>query len=180
MDNFFEPIWYRFFGHKHHIIKTHLSPAPWYEVDDRILYGIMNLVKWFVENDMRIWSKKHRDAEFKRIDKEEDPVYRKSFRESLLKQLNEDDQIIEIYKWWKNYDKRQRKIKRSLDNWHNYISKFKEDPEDWFGKERKKTAQEKRKDKRLLDYAYRLKDKLHNEEQAMLKKAIDLREHMWS
>ena len=59
-DNIFNPIWFRIFGHKHHIVRTKLKPAPWYDTDTRMLYSVMALVEWYVENDMQVWSEKER------------------------------------------------------------------------------------------------------------------------
>ena len=65
------PLWYSVFGYKHHIIKTRLTPTAWYDVDDRLLYGNMELVKWFVENDMRVISEEEYEEEIERIIEEE-------------------------------------------------------------------------------------------------------------
>lgn len=182
-DYIFEPVWYRVFGHKHHIVRTGLNPSPWYDTDTRMLYAVMSLVENFVENDMVPWSKKGRKEELERIDKEESE-YKEKEKIILNEQWANEDGIKNIYKWWKNYPNRQKEIKVALSKWHDYISGFQKDKDDFaefftivrnaMNKEQKK--EEKKLSKRLHD----LEKKLANEEQEMLKKAVELRLAMWS
>ena len=174
-----EPIWYHFFGHKHHLVKTKLTPRPWYDTNIRMLYGVMGLVEWFVENDMRIWTQKDRDEEFERMRKE-DGEYKEDNIECLKDQLAHDDKIIEIYKWWKNYPTREKEVEKSLHDWGKYNEKFMEDPEDYFGKKKLMTEEEQKEERRLLDYHTELEKKLQDEETEYLKLAVELKEYMWS
>ena len=176
----FEPIWYRYFGHKFHIIRTGLKPGPWYDADTRILYSVMSIVSWFVENDMRIPTKEEYDREVDRINSEEDSEYKNSNLETWAKQYEEDGKIMAINLWWKAYPKRMKEIEKSLNEWHNYEKKFKEDPDDWFGKTKPRTDEEEKEAQRLLDYHRGLESQLIKEEQEYLKMAIDLRDRMWS
>lgn len=179
LRNVFEPIWYRFFGHKFHIIRTGLTPRPWYDVNARMLYGVMCLVEWFVENDMRIWTREDRDKEFERIESE-DGEYKKDNIECLRNQLAHDDKIIEIYKWWKAYPEREKEVDRALDAWARYNDIFREDPEDSFSKNKPMTEEGQKEERRLLDYHTELEKKLQDEETEYLKLAAELKEYMWS
>jgi hypothetical protein len=77
---------------KYHIIPTGLKPN-WYQTDTRILYGIMNLIKYFVENELKEDFKLRRNVD--------------EYNETLK-------EIMEIYKWWINYDERQRQMDEVL------------------------------------------------------------------
>jgi hypothetical protein len=182
-DNIFEPVWYRIFGHKHHIVKTGLPPSPWIDTDTRMLYAVMSLVEWFVENDMRIWTPNEREEELERISKEEAPEYQKDFSDCLRDQWAREDGILEIYKWWQNYSNRQELIKMALHRWSDYVEGFQKDKEDFleFFKVRESMNEEQKAKEEMLNNT--LKDmgtKLEQETQDMLKKAVELRESMWS
>lgn len=186
-DNIFEPIWYRIFGHKFHIVKTGLKPSPWYDTDIRMLYAVMSLVEWFVENDMRIWSQEDRDKELKRIREEENPEYQKDFIDCLEDQFSRNDKIVSIYKWWKNYSNRQEEVEKSLHDWYVYNEKFLVDSKDRFsnrnpifGNKKPMSKEEKTEERRLLDYHVGLENKLINEEKEYMKLAVDLKDSMWS
>lgn len=175
-----EPIWYRFFGHKHHIVYTKLTPSPWYDTNIRMLYAVMGLVEWFVENDMRIWTQDDRDKELKRISENEVNGYREEYIVSLGEQFAIDDKIVKIYKWWKNYPLREKEIEKSLNDWATYNSKFLKNPDDFFGKRLAMSKEEEKKEKGLLEYHRNLEDKLKNEELEYMKMAVELKEYMWS
>jgi len=179
-DTIFEPIWYRIFGHKFHIVRTKLTPSSWYDTDVRILYAVMGLVEWFVENDMRHPTKEEYQEEVDRINKENTCEWKESELQCWKDQYERGEKIIGIYNWWKNFDKRGEEITISLNAWHEHAKSFKIDPEDWFGKSRPMTKEDEDEDKRLLDYHRELERKLNQEEQDNLKLAIELRESMWS
>ena len=186
-DNIFQPVWYKFFGNKHHIVKTGLTPAPWYDTDTRMLYAVMSLVEWFVENDMMTISKKKYEDEEKRIKKETPKERLKdSWELNFWKEQYERDlDILEIYKWWKNYPKRCKDIDKSLHEWSNYTKKLRTKYKmggflDSLNNKDKLTKQEARKETRLINKLHASEAKLLEEEQIYLKKAIDLRSYMWS
>lgn len=107
----FGPYWYRFFGYKHHIIKTSLEPAVWYDTDTRILYAVMDTVKWYVDNDMRDpWTKAGLEAEIARIKNEGNPEYQKDEIAQVRSSYEADLAAIEIAKWWENYPNREKEI----------------------------------------------------------------------
>ena len=141
------PIWYRFFGYKHHIVKTSLTPAVWYDTDTRILYAVMDTVKWYVDNDMMdIWTEEAQEEELKRV-KEEYDGESQTQQIAQLQHCFEADQIaLEIAAWWENYPNREKEIAEE-DNY------------------------------RKTDV---LEEKLYEEEQEMLIKAIKYRNTMWS
>ena len=88
MIDFIKTLIYRFkikFVYKKHLIKTHLPKNEWYDLDYRLLYGNMNLLVEFVEQE----------KPFERICWDE--------RQEIK------DQIVEIYTWWKEGRKKQLK-----------------------------------------------------------------------
>lgn len=181
-DNIFNPIWFRIFGHKHHIVRTKLKPAPWYDTDTRMLYAVMSLVEWYVENDMQIWSEKERKDEIDRIKSEENnsDSFRNDELDIIQRQFNEQDEVLKIYAWWKNYSNRQKEINEALHEWHDYVSGNDEDVCSFLNKVSSMTGKQKEEEKRLNDKLMDMERKLSEEEQYMLKKAIELRYSMWS
>lgn len=182
-NNIFEPVWYRIFGHKHHIVKTGLRPVPWIDTDERMLYAIMSLVEWFVENDMRSWTPEERAEELERIEKEAGDEYIKDFTESIKSQWAAEDGIMEIYKWWQNYSNRQELIKMALHKWSDYVESFQKDKEDFLGffKAQESMNEEQKAKEEMLNKTLKdMENKLEQETQDMLKKAVELRGSMWS
>ena len=188
-DYVFYPIWYRCFGHKFHIVKTKLTPQPWYDADARILYSVMEIVEWFVDNDQRIWTRKDVDEEVARIKTEEGEEYQADHIAVIENQYTEQEKIRSIANWWKEYHKREKEISDALSKWHKHTTdvakrEFK-DYEEWdivkFCKAKEKmTDVEKRQEEELSNKLHKMEEDLVNEEQEMLKKAIDLRFRMWS
>jgi hypothetical protein len=176
-DSCFTPIWYRFFGHKHHIIRTGLPVGSWIDVDYRMLYGMMNIIKWFVENDMQqISIEKYREWK-KKIEKdEEDSEYKKSYLESIKQQYETNLKIKSIADWWDDYENRLKEIEEyQNERWgkirNNYgrLLPF-----------RKLEGKEEEEDKIVRDRIWALKEKLEEEETEMLIKSVKLRKNMWS
>lgn len=169
------PIWYSFFGYKHHIVKTKLTPSIWIDSDERMLYAVMAIVEWFVENDMMEITKKDFDSEIERIEKENysDPEIKKYEIDSWTNQYNLNQKTLEVYKWWKNYPTRQEEISRALSDWTRVALKdgstFKT-----------MTEVEVIEGEKLCKHFHDLEDKLEDEEQEMLKLAVELRGAMWS
>ena len=181
-DYIFEPIWYRIFGHKHHIVRLNLKPSPWYDTDTKILYAVMGLVEWFVENDMMDWEQEDRDREIERINKEESEEDKKDFIDCLREQWARDDGVKEIHKWWKNYPNRQKEITDALNAWADYGKKL-EDEDDFmafFNRKDKMNEEQIAEEEKLFKIHRELEVKLLKEEDEMLKKAIELRGSMWS
>jgi hypothetical protein len=174
-DYMFEPFWYRFFGHKHHIVRTGLTPASWYDTDTRMLYAVMSLVEWFVENDMMTWSKEDRIAEMARIAAESSDS---GEAKCLSDQWAAEDGIMEIYKWWKNYPNRQNEIREALHEWSEYMKRFQKDEDDLVGflnVTKNMNEEQKSKEYELSNALHKLENKLEHEEQLMLDRAVELR-----
>ena len=177
------PVWYRYFGYKHHVIKTSLTPSAWHDADERILYGVMECVKWFVENDMMIWSKEKYEEELERIRSESTDEYRESELEGMTNQYNRDKKIQGICDWWNNYDARMKEIDKAQSEWHKYCKSFKEKDEDYcFPSHLRARMNEKemKEEEALFKKATDLEEKLENESQEMLHLAIEIRGGMWS
>lgn len=177
------PVWYRFFGHKFHIVKTKLTPCSWIDTDQRMLYAVMDLVEWFVDNDMNHWSKEDVEAEYKRL-KEEDPEDKLEQLKCFDDQHKGDCQIIEIASWWKNYPNRLRENQDAVRAWFAYLEKFRtsDDEPCWqlINKRTIMNEEERKEENRLSDLHNSLEEKLNQEEQEMLKLAVELRNRMWS
>jgi len=98
------PIWYRFFGYRHHIVKTSLTPAVWYDTDTRILFAVMDTVKWYVDNDMYPrWTEEMFDEEVARIKAKTPEEYQEEEIAHLKSCYDADQVAIEIAEWWENY-----------------------------------------------------------------------------
>ena len=105
------PIWYRFFGYKHHIIKTSLAPAVWYDTDIRMLYAVMDTVKWFVDNDMdHQWTEESVKEEIEQIKNEYPKECQEQCMASIQNSYEADKTAISIVKWWENYPNREKEI----------------------------------------------------------------------
>ena len=103
------PVWYRFFGFKHHIIKTSLTPAVWYDTDTRILYAVMDSVKWYVDNDMMTpWTEESVKEEIVRVKEEEPKEFQERAIECIEYSHESDRAAIEITEWWNNYPAREK------------------------------------------------------------------------
>lgn len=191
-DQIVYPIRYRFWGRKHHFIKTNLPPAPWYDVDIRMLHGIMELVKWFVENDMEIWSQEDLNEEVARIKDEIPEEHRQQHIDLITAQFQRQEEILSIKKWWDNYPNRQKEIENALTKWHDYresvVGRVRPDYDKrnsesfavFFNSCSEWTQEERDQEQELSDKLNLLEAKLQEEEQEMLKKAVDLRGAMWS
>jgi len=181
----FEPVWYRFFGHKHHIVKTKLKPSPWYDADTRILYSVMEIVQWYVDNDMRVVTKEEYEEEIERINKEDEEEYREDNIQGWKEQYERDLEIIEISNWWKNHDKAGKEIHHAVSVWHDYVDTLVEkykfsDFIEFLNNRDKLDKSESKRENRLLKFSHMKEEQLQDEEEKYLKRAIDLREHMWS
>jgi len=182
-NKIFEPNWYRFFGHKFHIVKTKLVPRSWYDTDTRMLYAVMELVRWFVDNDQRRWSLEDRKEEIDRINKEVPPDQREGFLSCLKEQWETEDGIVEIANWWKNYPNREKEIKQALDTWHTYVNSIESDKSNvmhFFRSMDNLTPEQKIEEIRLSEILHKLEENLLKEETQMLVKAVELRLGMWS
>ena len=177
------PVWYRFFGHKHHIIKTGLTPDAWYDLDTRLLYGNMELVKWFVENDMVYITPKEYENEKRRIIEDKTLIANRWEEEQWERQYKEQQEILAIYTWWLFYDSRLKEIDKAFDATCHYDNSFVSNPKSVFSllccQDNMNEEQKKESDRLRQLYDDKV-SKLEKEEKEMLHKIIDLKDRMWS
>ena len=169
--------------YKHNIVKTKLDKCSWIDTDTRMLHAIMELVTEFVNTDMHKWSLKDFKKECARIEKEDDKEYAKDNLKRMIHQYKTDQKIISIAKWWKNYDNRIKDIDRARDSWTSYYKKFIEDKEEFLGFQNARDQMNKKQKDKEHSLFLKIKDlekKLYEEEQSMLKMAVDIRGAMWS
>jgi len=182
-DRIWYPFYYRFFGLKLHLIRTGLPPYPWYEVDTRMLYGMMNMAKWFVENDMR-----HNDYEEWERDLKEN---REGLDEETLnlhiemnrQQRDADFEILSIVNWWEDYENRRQEISDALTEWANYNRSFLNDGKfhiTFLDATNQMNDEEREHAKDLHDKLRNLEEELQKEEEEYLIRLIKVRECMWS
>jgi hypothetical protein len=147
-----------------------------------MLYAVMAIVEWFVENDMQFVTKEEFEKELEEIKKSTDNEYRAYHMESWIMQYNRNSEILDIYKWWKNYPNREKEIDDALTAWHSYNESFsdKKNILSFLGAKNNMNEEQKAEENRLSERLHVSEKMLEVEEQEMLKKAIDLRAYMWS
>ena len=85
------------FGWKAHIINTRLTPSYWYDTDERMLYGMMNLLVEYVDG--------------------EEPFELIDWRENQ----SVENEIKKIYHWWKVcYPALLKDEELSTSEWYDY------------------------------------------------------------
>jgi len=179
-DNIWYYLRYGKFGDRHHIVDTGLPPAPWRSVSTKMLYSVMSIVEWFVENDMQMHSANEFEAECERIMAEDPPSYRAGNLKLWIYQRKKYLEICEIYVWWKNYDRRDEDFSHALSAWASYCEGFSSRDDVCFLTGRNNMNEDERVvEVELKDKIEVLREALDREEDEMLKRAIDLRECMW-
>ena len=108
--NTFDAYWSNRFVTKTHVLKTGLKAGQYHELDDRILHGLFNELKEFVEVvkgvDKLLWetSLVHNEEEHFFPN---DPEYGKP-----TPQAKSARKILRLYKWWMNrHDRRRADLK---------------------------------------------------------------------
>jgi len=168
--------------YKHNIVKTKLDKCFYIDTDIRMLHAIMELVTDFVNNDMRKWSLKKYEKECTRI-KKEDGEYAGENLKKMKLQYETDQKLILIAKWWKNYNNRNKEIDRARHAWTSYYEKFLDDKTEFLGFQKARDVmsyEQKHKEHALFMRIHTLKTNLYEDEQKMLKLAVDARIGMWS
>jgi len=173
-DEIFAPIWYRFFGHKLHIIKTSLRPAPWIETDTRILYAVMDTLKWFVEHDMDDWIIEHYEEKMADIEKIEGEKVREVSLQLLNEKIEGEKEILDIITWWNNYNNRLQGLENALDEWIDSWGSARN------SKEADNLESPNPRDQELFDKYTKMEQDLLDEEQEYLIRAIKIRHKAWS
>lgn len=142
----------RFFK-RYHLIRTDLAKGQWWDVDNKMLYGMMNLLVDFVEKEHALlvvdWegsSESHAAAK---------------------------KEIIEIYTWWKDYPRRQKemdaifdKIEDKFDKEECIMASF--------------TTERMDKNRPIYEERSAAEDKLEKEEEEMLIRLIKIRKYLWT
>ena len=138
----------------HHLIKTKLPKGRWYDTDTRMLYGMMNLLMQYIEEE----------KPFEIIDWDNDEWHR-----------NARDEMIAIRDWQLNYDNRCKEIDQALTEWSD--AKFgKDDNSDMLERLNEKNTPET---EALFERHSQLEDKLLKEEE-MLIRLVKIRNYLWT
>jgi len=151
--------WYystrNFLFRRYDLIRTGMPKTQWCDKVELMLYGMMNMLKDYVEKEKC----------FDIIDWEHGEEHSNAAKE-----------IREIYAWWLNYENRQKEISSALNEWHD--TKFKDIPvENWRERLNIKDTPET---KNLFDHLHELERKLEEEEEEMLIRLIKIRGHLWT
>ena len=149
-------VYRKIFGYKKNIVKMDY-PDVWLDADTRLLYSNMQILKEFVEEEMKIVSWEEETS----------------------------NEIMSIYNWWKNYDNRKVEISTALSLWHDEFIRrdgiepnTNENTDDKFIEMFNKPQTEKGNE--LLTRMNDLEKKLFEEEQDMLSRIIKIRALLWT
>jgi len=154
--------------HRTDRVKTHL-PAGYYDKDKMLLYSCFSILSDFVENESAwlclILNEKEKDKVPWYMSRE---MYRKKHARRLGLDYSSDDQeIVELYKWWK-------------DMYPNRIDPFNDLR---FRKFDDIDILDKMKDKdytQLCESAAKIVDKYYKEDTDMLVRLMQVRERLWT
>ena len=143
----------------------------------------MELVKWFVENDMNVLTEQEYEEEIKRVNEEGSTEHCAFFLAEWANQYEDQKQILNIYTWWLNYKNRLSDIDDALSVLSAYRDGFSSDPDivtSILNADKNMNKEEKVEFERLTQDYWDKQEELENEETKMLHKVIDLRLRMWS
>lgn len=166
---------------KTHYIKTGLKPGQYHEIDTRILYGLFSELVDYVEIELANLSNWNSNKKYKfekgrcaeagmdylnwamSLTYGTDFNYKKShkFYNKPTPQAESSKEILELYNWWKNREKRPDPHEES--GW----SKFYE------------SDNEKEKDK-AFKKLNKLEKKYEDEDEQMLIRLVKVRKHLWT
>lgn len=171
---------------KTHFLKTGLKPGEYHELDERIIHGLFNELKEFVECEQAsMYSYSHKDKyKFKKgrcpeagVDylnwamnlkfdescgfSENDPEYGKPTQQALS-----SAKILKLYNWWNNRPNRIDPMEQS--GWSKYCENKP------IGS---KTDENGRK---ILDKFHKLEEEQEKEDEDMLIELIKLRKTLWT
>jgi hypothetical protein len=155
---------YHRFKQSHHIKPKGLKAGSWYEIDEMMLHGVMQLIVNYVE-------KQH-------------PFEVEEYRKKLIAEENEFETLTEkqqecaitsfqIYSWWKNYQYRKEEIENI---YLGMDSTWKEGEHIMIGF----TQENLNKNRSIYDMIHKKEEELKNEETEMLIKAVKIRNLMWT
>jgi len=130
------------FIRKHHIVKMpRLSRWNWCDTDHRLVHANFELLVQFVDNE----------KPFDWINWESDEGHQ-----------NAANVMRELYKWWKDYPRREKEVDDATHNWYVSSCASRED------------------EKELFDRIHELEEKLHEETKANLHRLIDIKDYLWT
>ena len=138
---------------KYYLIDTGLSRGHWHDTDQKILYGMMALLKEFVEEE----------KPFEFINWDSDDQHQNAKKE-----------MVAIYEWWLNYEKRVEENDKALHEWS--LARFPGGGD--FLKEL--NAPDTVESKNLFDIHTEMEKKLDDEEEEMLMRMIKIRHFLWT
>jgi len=149
-----------------HIVRLGLKPGRWCDADERMLLAMMSLLVEFVE----------KEAEFTNLAMEADvesgyygfPIT-DEIRADSEKQASQAKEILEIYRWWKNYPSRIEEIKKSV---HPCTGSLEED----IGNINRSSILSRV----LTSHSWALEDKLNVETRDMLHRLVEIRGKLWT
>lgn len=170
------------FVHKTHCLKTGLEPGRFHELDERILHGLFNELKEFVELDLGMTYAAWHKGEFKprrgicpeagiahlqwsmslKLD-EDYGVSKKDKKYGLpTPQAESSKEILELYSWWESRDSRPDPAE--ISGWRNAVDE--DAPETTRRKAYRKMSA--------------LENKYEKEDDRMLQRLIKMRRHLWT
>lgn len=167
---------------KTHCLKTGLKPGKYYELDQRILYGLFNELVEFVESEAawmnHICSKKKK-YKFKKGKCPEAGIDYFKWA-SRLKQEGKPTQqaisarkILKLYNWWKKRPERPDPSEAS--GWSDHCESKKSDSDEiLFGGKASSDS------KKILEKLQRIEDKYEKEDEKMLIELIKIRLSLWT
>jgi hypothetical protein len=148
------------FINKFYLINTKLNPGSYYDIDTRMLYGMMNLLVEYIEL--------------------ENPMETISWTEDSC-HFNARYTILNIYIWWKNYENRVKEIEDCLTAWSDKNEEERgngpDGPGGWFANINKPQS---KKALKLFDKLHELERKLAEEETEMLILLARIRPYLWT
>jgi len=142
------------FVKKHYLIDIRLPKTGYYDVNTKMLHGMMSLLLDYIE----------KEDPFNFIDWDWDEEYRDAKKE-----------IIAIKEWWENYGNRQKEYEDILDEWSR--ERLGEEGDDIF--ERLSTLPNE-KAKKLSCRMHKMEEELLKEEEEMLIRLVKVRNFLWT
>jgi hypothetical protein len=155
-------------------LKTGLEPGKYYDLDDRIIHGLFNELKDFVETELA-WmnqlskDKKYRSRKLRSRSPEDGIEYLKWGMELKddngmpTRQATSFAEILELYNWWKNYPNRPDPM--DVSGWSDIYDD--------------KTVDEAVKNE-VSHNLFDLEEQQDKEEEDMLIRLIKVRKSLWT
>ena len=174
---------------KTHVIQTGFKPGKFYEIDDKIMYGLFNELVDFVEKDLaHIGTHSDKNVKYKfHKGRCVEAAYAYFRWASRLKDVDDKGQktsseqaktarkIKKLYEWWTKT--RPSRVDPYVSSGWSEVCKV--DDKTLFDDKNKSPAQ-LRKQKQALKKLGDLEEKYDNEDTNMLIELIKIRHHLWS